>query len=89
MTFMLAIDEVTERLARKLAQVTGKPLPIVIKEAIETEAARAGVAVSIEPPRDDLLARMTAITDGFALLPVLDPRSADEILGYDDHGVAQ
>ncbi len=30
---------------------------------------------------------MTAISDQCAALPVLDPRSADEIIGYDEFGV--
>ncbi len=86
MTITLPADAETERLARKLAEVTGKPLPLIVREAIEAEAAKAGVAPSRVQP-DDLLARMLEITDGFARLPVVDPRSADDIIGYDEHGV--
>ena len=65
------------------------PLPMVVKQAIEAEAAKAGVAAPSRLSREDLLDRMTEITDGFARLPVLDPREPDEIIGYDEHGVPQ
>lgn len=89
MTVTLPADPETERLARKLAEATGKPLPVVVREAIASEAARAGVAVAARTPRDQLIARMIRITDGFAHLPVLDDRSADAIIGYGEHGLPQ
>jgi antitoxin VapB len=91
MTIMLPIDDETERLARKLAEATGKSLPDVVSEAIAAMAADTGVRAHVANrlSGDSLLARMTEITDGFAHLPILDPRAADEILGYDEHGLAQ
>ena len=38
-----------------------------------------------ERPWDE--AAIDAIIKGFAALPVLDPRSDDEILGYDENGL--
>jgi hypothetical protein len=35
---------------------------------------------------DELLARVRAIQAAVAQLPVLDVRSPDEILGYNEHG---
>lgn len=87
MTITLPTDAVTERLARKLAEATGKPLPEIVRRAIEAEAAKVGVAAPARLSREDLLARMSEITDGFASLPVLDPRAADEIVGYDENGL--
>ena len=87
MTITLPSDAETERLARKLADATGKPLPLVVKEAIEAEAARVGVVLNVLPPPSDRLARMMEIAKGFDSLPVLDARSADEIIGYDEYGV--
>ena len=86
---MLPADAETERLARKLAEATGKSLPTVVIEAIAAQAEAAGLNRTSEtrPTRDELLARMTAITEGFASLPVLDARIADAIIGYDEHGV--
>ena len=91
MTITLPVDAETERLARKLAQTTGKSLPLIVKEAIEAKAEAVGIGSHdrIGPSSHDLLARMVEITDGFARLPVLDPRTADEIIGYDAHGVPQ
>lgn len=87
MTVTLPADPETERLARKLAEATGKPLPMIVRQTIEAEAAKAGVATPARPSPSERLARMTEITDGFAQLPILDPRGADLIMGYDEHGV--
>lgn len=89
MTITLPADPETERLARKLADATGRPLPMVVRDAIEAAAARAGIPKQARLSRDELLARMTEITDGFAHFPILDQRSADEIIGYDEQGLAQ
>lgn len=87
MTTALPADAETDRLARRLAEATGKPLPTVVREAIAAEAARAGVALPPRPASSELLARMVEITNGFADLPVLDHRVPDEIIGYDEQGV--
>ena len=87
MTITLPTDPETARLARKLADASGIPLPMIVRQAIEAEAARAGMTVPARPSRDEMLARMTEITAGFAGLPNLDPRSADAIIGYDELGV--
>jgi antitoxin VapB len=91
----LPADQETERLARKLAEAAGKPVPIVVKEAIAAKAEADGFSVEardLAAPgdylfRDELLARITKITDGFSSIPVRDARSADEIIGYDDLGL--
>ena len=83
----LPADTVTGRLARKLAETTGMPLPLIVKQAIEAEAAKAGISASAGASREELLALMIKITDGFAT--VLDQRSADEIIGYDENGVSR
>jgi hypothetical protein len=44
MTVNLPIDAETERLARKLAELSGKSLTAVVHEAIAAQAAAAGVA---------------------------------------------
>ena len=90
MTMAISLDAETERLARKLAEVTGKPLPTVVKEAIEAKAMAAGVQVEPSAKRSgphDRLARMMEIAKGFDDLPVFDTRSPDEIIGYDDYGL--
>ena len=89
MNITLPADADTERLARSLAEATGTPLPTIVKQAIEAEAAKVGVSASARLSRAELLARMTEITDGFANLPVNDPREPDEIIGYDERGLPQ
>lgn len=44
MTINLPIDAETERLARKLAELSGKSLTAVVHEAVAAQAVAAGVA---------------------------------------------
>jgi antitoxin VapB len=75
-------DPETDRLARALAAATGESITEAIRRALqdrlerETQRGQRGVAVEIR-----------RIQERLARLPVLDPRPADELLGYDDHGL--
>jgi len=75
-------DPETDCLARALAAATGESLTDAIREALrdrlERESHRSRRGVGLEIRR---------IQERLARLPVLDPRSPDEILGYDDHGL--
>lgn len=77
-------DPETDRLARAVAALTGETLTAAVRnslaERLERERLRRG-----EPA--DLVARMREIADRYAQLPVLDPRSPDEIVGYDENGM--
>jgi len=90
MTTTLPADPDTERLAHKLAEAMGKPLPEIVREAIAAKAESVGVTLQGRRAlsKEERLARMTAITDKFAELPVCDARSPEEIIGYDEFGVA-
>ena len=73
-----------DRLARKLAATTGESITVAVTVAMRERLARE------ERKRENkeaLLADVRAIVDHFASLPVLDARSADEILGYDENGL--
>ena len=69
---------------RELASRTGETLTNAIERAVEERLQRLG------PPRrkgrvdHKKLAELLAYFDS---LPVDDPRSPDEIIGYDEHGV--
>jgi antitoxin VapB len=69
---------------RELASRTGETLTDAIERAVEERLQRLG------PPRrkgrvdHKKLAELLAYFDS---LPVDDPRSPDEIIGYDEHGV--
>lgn len=70
-----------DRLARELAQATGESI---------TEAVTTALAERLARRRDDKrsrLAAIRAIQERVAKLPVLDDRSDDEILGYDENGL--
>lgn len=74
-----------ERLARTLADRRGVSMTEVIRQALEHEMAREAVLPS---PKDGVrLQRMLEIARGAARLPILDNRSEDEILGYDERGI--
>lgn len=73
----------TERLARELARETGESLTTAITRALEERLARVEGRRS---PADKLqLAR--SVLRRMDALPVLDRRTANEILGYDEHGL--
>lgn len=75
-------DPETDRLARALAETTGESLTTAIRRALEERLGRQrnrsarGVAAEVR-----------RIQQRLARLPVRDPRSADEMLGYDNHGL--
>jgi antitoxin VapB len=72
-----------ENLARKLSGLTGESLTAAIVTALRERLERlerAGQqAVVVE--------QLNTIARRCAELPVLDTRTAEEIIGYDEHGV--
>ena len=76
--------EDTVRLARALKLQTGKPMARVIHEALEESLGRLNGA-GADPARR--LAEMRALSRRVAELPERDPRSADEIVGWDENGL--
>jgi antitoxin VapB len=77
-------DPETDRLARTLAALTGETLTTAVRKALaerlQCERLRLGQA-------PDLAARLMEIGERFSKLPVLDPRTPDEIVGYDENGM--
>jgi antitoxin VapB len=73
-------DPQAERLARELAEITGEPLA----EAV-TVALRARIAAVRR--LNQIVSGVERIQAVVRALPVLDSRSADEILGYDEYGL--
>ena len=78
----LHLDDDTEALGRELASLTGETLEeailVSVRERLEREQSLRSHAK---------LERMLAAARAFQALPVLDDRSADEILGYDENGL--
>jgi antitoxin VapB len=86
---MISVAPETEQLARLVAEHSGTTPERVLKEAVEARARQIGIMptgnhrLSGRPSVD----RMMAISERFAAYPVLDSRSPDEIIGYDEFGV--
>ncbi len=76
-------DPETDRLARELAAATGETITIAAKRAIEERLARVQARSSALVARDSL----HALIERGRRRPMLDDRTAESILGYDDHGV--
>ncbi len=70
------------KLARELAKRTGESITAAVINALRERLAREEGRTSIPELKDEIL----AIGKRCAALPDLDQRSADEILGYDEHG---
>jgi antitoxin VapB len=80
-TAMITLPPDAEQLARLVAQRSGKSPEEVLRQALETEARIAGVAIAAaRNPRADIdLARVRDITRRIANKPLLDKRTPKEI----------
>lgn len=76
-------DEETDRLARALAAETGESLTKAVATALAERLER--IRGSRSSP--DLAEEIMAIGRRVAAMPVLDDRSPEQILGYDDSGL--
>ncbi len=75
-------SEEADRIARELASVTGETLTHAVTVALRERLAReraAGVEATVR--------RLVRLADEVRALPVLDARSADEVLDYDERGL--
>lgn len=72
-------SERADQLARELAALTGES----ITDAVETSLkARLEIERRRRRPKD-----LGDIVERFACLPELDPRTPDDIIGYDENGL--
>ncbi|MGA2580547.1 MAG: type II toxin-antitoxin system VapB family antitoxin [Bryobacteraceae bacterium] len=72
-----------DHLARELAAASGETLTDAVVNALRERLIRQRGKSRGRCVRDEL----RAIRERCAQYPILDPRSAEEILGYDDHGL--
>lgn len=72
-----------ERLAREVAAKTGESLTGAIQKALEERLQR----LKQQRKSQAMLSQLDDILRRVDQLPVLDSRSADEIVGYDEHGL--
>ncbi|MCF7995289.1 MAG: type II toxin-antitoxin system VapB family antitoxin [Chromatiaceae bacterium] len=73
----------TEQLAARIAELTGETKTAVVTRALREHLER----LQCERSGQSLADRLDTIAGRAAKLPVLDARSADEILGYDENGL--
>ncbi|SMF55752.1 hypothetical protein SAMN02982989_0094 [Xaviernesmea oryzae] len=76
-------DPETEKLARALAARTGETITIATRRALEDRLRRTGS----QAKKAALLEDMEAMQRRLSVLPVLDNRSDEEIIGYDENGI--
>ena len=71
-----------DHLARELAALTGESMTeailVALRERVERERVRRGPSTS---------EKLRVLAEEIAALPVLDPRTPDEIIGYDERGL--
>lgn len=76
-------DPETDRLVRRLADVTGESITSAVEIAVRERLERVqGVS-----RRDRVFEDLNEISRRCAALPVLDDRPADELVGYDEDGL--
>jgi antitoxin VapB len=76
-------DRETESLARRLAEHTGESITVATRRALEERLKRIASPLR----KAALIEDMEAMQRRLSALPVLDDRSPDEIIGYDEHGL--
>ncbi len=82
MALSIKNDE-ADRLARELAELTGETLTEAVVSSLRERLERKRAQRDARP----LSERLMEIGRRCAALPVLDDRSPDEVLGYDEHGL--
>jgi antitoxin VapB len=73
----------TERLAREIASKTGDSITGSIEKALEEKLDQ----VNRDRSRRNLMSQLDEILQRMDRLPVLDSRTPEEIIGYDEHGL--
>lgn len=76
-------DPATEKAVRELAEATGETVTAAVHQAAWERLAKVRRARGGRSLKDEIL----EIGRRCAALPVLDPRSPDELLGYDENGL--
>lgn len=80
---MALIIEETEHLAQSLANLTGETIAKATRRAIEERLCR----VSSRPQQATLLDDVAEIRRRWSQLPVIDDRTPEEIVDYDERGL--
>jgi antitoxin VapB len=76
-------DSEVYHLARQVADLTGETLTDAVRHSLQERLKREQCA----RPDPQWIEKLREISDRCASRPVLDPRSDDELVGYDEFGV--
>jgi antitoxin VapB len=76
-------DPETDRLARELAEATGETITVAARVALAERLAR----VRARRNKAAQAATLDAIADRGRARAMLDDRSAEEVIGYDEQGL--
>jgi antitoxin VapB len=79
-------NDETERLVRELARRKGVGMTTAIRLAVSHELENTPPLPKKKDP-EAIMAAVRKIQADIAKLPMLDDRTADEILGYDEFGL--
>lgn len=85
---MLHLSPEIEALARRIAAARHLPVEQAVRLAVEASARiPAGAPARPQMPRDELIRKMEQISSRAGARPLVDPRSPEELLGYDEYGL--
>ncbi len=88
MSITIELSGDAEILASKVANKRGISFEQAVEEAIAESARKAGILdESAKRSKEEIIRQLDELSREFAALPVLDTRSIDEIIGYDEFGV--
>lgn len=77
-------DPEADRLAREISRKTGETLTAAVVESLRERLQRLRRAQAQGPRLSD---ELLAIARRVSAMPVLDHRSPEQLLGYDEHGL--
>ncbi len=78
-------DPETDGLARELSSLTGETMTQAIRTALRERLERTRSHRTAE--QQERFEKIMAIARRCSAKPLLDPRTPDEIIGYDEHGL--
>lgn len=77
---MITLSQETEALAARLAAAQRRSVDDVVRQALEAHARATGVPTDLRQRRRMTAEQMTALGAEIAALPLLDPRTPNEIM---------
>lgn len=81
-------DPELDRMAQELADATGVSVEEAVRDAVEAKLKACGNAAAPRAAKKEInREEIDRILGRVAKLPVLDDRTPDEIIGYDEHGL--